>query len=110
MVGPSPWAAEPSGQWGRVPIIFWKFLAISKNIRQRSLRQMVQKLLPIMMFDNCKALLNLAMKVLGFFLSVNSYLSSISTFNWFYLKLQLTDVQYHILPIDTFSAKGQPQL
>ena len=70
------------------PPYFGKFSAISKNIRQRSLQQTVQKLQLIMFFDFCKALLTLAMKFLGFSINIILYLSAVSTLNWFYLKLQ----------------------
>ena len=70
------------------PPFFGKFSAISKNIRQRSVRQTVQKLQLIMIFDFSKALLTLAMKVLGFSINMNSYLAPISTHNWFYPKLE----------------------
>ena len=62
--------------WDLSQPYFQKFSAISKNIRQRSLQQMVQKLQPIIIFDFCKALLTLAMKVLGFPINTYSYLPS----------------------------------
>ena len=70
------------------PPYFGKLSAISKTVRQRSVRQTVQKLQLIMIFDFCKAFLTLEMKVLGFPININSYLVAISTINWFYLKLQ----------------------
>ena len=44
------------------PPYFGKLSAISKTVRQRSVRQTVQKLQLIMIFDFCKALLTIAMK------------------------------------------------
>ena len=55
---------------------------------------MVQKLQPIMIFDFCKALLTLAMKVLGFSISTYSYLPVISNHNWFYPDLQQTATNF----------------
>ena len=82
------WAAEPPGQWGRVPTIYWKILCISKTIRQRSVGQTVQKLQLIMVLDFCKVLLTLGLKILAFFIDVNWCLGAISNLNWFYPKLQ----------------------
>ena len=80
------WNYQDSGDVS--PPFFGKFSGISKNIRQRSLRQTVQKLQLIMIFDFCKALLLLAMKVLGFSININSYLAAISILDWFHPKLQ----------------------
>ena len=70
------------------PPSFGKFSAISENIRQWSLRQMVQELQLIMIFDFCKALMTLAMKILGFSIGIHSYLPAISNPNMFYPNLQ----------------------
>ena len=82
-------AAELGGPGGpAAPPIFGKLSAISKTVRQRPVRQTVQKLQLIMIFDFCKAFLTLEMKILGFPTNINSYLATISTLNWFYLKIQ----------------------
>ena len=70
------------------PPSFEKFSAISKNVRQRSLQQTVQKLQLIMIFDFCKALSTLAMKGLVFSTNMYSYLPAIFNHNWFYPILQ----------------------
>ena len=70
------------------PPSFGKFSPISKNIRQRSLQQTVQKLHLIMIFYLCEALLTLAMKVLGFSINIYSYLPAISNHKWFYPNLR----------------------
>ena len=57
------------------PPYFGKFSAISKNIRQRSVRQTVQKLQLIMSFDFYEVLLTLAIKVVGYSMKENSYLT-----------------------------------
>ena len=86
------------------PPSFGKFSAISKNVRQRSLRQTVQKLQLIMIFDFFKALLTLAMKVLGFSINIYSYLPAVTNHNWFYPNLQRAAANFWSRPHQAFYA------
>ena len=59
------WAAEPPGQWGRVPIIFWEILCYFQKYKAKVSTTNGSKV--TMIFDFCKVLLTLAMNIFSLF-------------------------------------------